>query len=127
MSGEVEDELIALEHELNDCIIRGDFVALDHLLADEYILVVPDMPPGRFDRAQYIAVAKTVAATSYRYDDFLIRRYGEVAVVTSRYEQVARYGGVERSGYYVLTDVWVRRDGRWQLTLRHSTHGAASG
>jgi ketosteroid isomerase-like protein len=121
MSEAVEDELIALEHELNDCIIAGDFDVLDRLLADEYVLVVPDMPPGRFVRDEYIAVAKTVKADSYSYDDFLIRVYGDVAVVASNYQQVATYGSVERAGTYAISDVWVRRDDRWQLVLRHST------
>jgi hypothetical protein len=39
--------------------------------------------------------------------------------------QEASYGGVERSGRFVITDVWVQRDGRWQLTLRHSTRVTA--
>jgi hypothetical protein len=70
-------------------------------------------------------VAQTVVARSYRYSDFLIRRYGEVAVVSAQYEQEASYSGVERSGRFVITDVWVQRDGRWQLTLRHSTRVAS--
>jgi hypothetical protein len=121
----VEEALIQLEHELNDCIIRCDFDVLDRILADEYVLIVPDMPPGRFDRAEYIAVARTVKADSYRYDDFLIRAYGDVAIVASRYQQVATYGDIERTGNYAISDVWVHRDGRWQLALRHSTRGAA--
>lgn len=121
----VEEALVRLEHELNDCIIRGDFDVLDRILAEEYVLIVPDMPPGRFDRDEYIAVARTVKADSYRYDDFLIRAYGDVAIVASRYQQVATYGGVERAGNYAISDVWVHRDGRWQLALRHSTRGAA--
>ena len=126
MSDGIESELIRLEHELNDCIIRGDLDVLDRILADEYVLIVPDMPPGRFDRDAYIAVAKTVKADSYRYEDFLIRVYGEVAIVASRYEQVATYGSVERGGTYAISDVWVRRDDRWQLTLRHSTRRSAA-
>ena len=126
MAGDTDERaLITYEHELNDCIIRGDLDALERILADEYVLIVPDMPPGRFNRDQYITVAQTVAARSYRYSDFLIRRYGEVAVVSAQYEQEASYGGVERSGRFVITDVWVQRDGRWQLTLRHSTRVAS--
>ena len=70
-------------------------------------------------------MAHTIAARSYRYSDFLIRRYDEVAVVSAQYQQEATYGGVERSGGFVITDVWMQRDGRWQLTLWQSTRVAS--
>jgi uncharacterized protein DUF4440 len=127
MAGRIEDVLIGLEHELNDCIMRGDFAVLEQILASEYILIVPDMPPGRFDRASYIAVAKTVKADRYHYDDFLVRQYGDAAIVASHYEQAATYGGVERSGQFAISDFWIYRDGRWQLALRHSSRAAISG
>src|SRR5512142_3376329 len=108
----VQQELIAREHELNDCVIRGDYDGLKRDLADEYVLVIPDMAPGRFNRDQYLQTARTVAARSYQYDDFLIRAYGDTAVVTAKYQQQATYDGVERSGRFVITDIWVHRDGR---------------
>lgn len=51
------------------------------------------------------------------HDDCLIRTCGEVAAVTALYEQNTIYGGAMRSGRYVFTEVWVCREGRWQLAL----------
>jgi hypothetical protein len=43
-------------------------------------------------------------------------------MVRARYRQQATVAGQDRSGAFLLTDVWVRRDGRWQVVTRHSSH-----
>ena len=47
--------------------------------------------------------------------------YGNTAVVVSRYRQTAKLGNRDASGELRITDVWVRRDGRWQIVRRHAT------
>ena len=47
--------------------------------------------------------------------------YGETAVMRSHYKQHATVQGKDRSGELLLTDVWVKRDGRWQVVARHSS------
>lgn len=39
----------------------------------------------------------------------------------SRYEQQATVFGEDRSGAMLVTDVWVKRDGRWQVVARHTS------
>jgi hypothetical protein len=39
----------------------------------------------------------------------------------SRYRQVGRLDGRDVSGELHVTDVWVRRDGRWQIVRRHAS------
>ncbi len=119
----VELELVELSNGLADAVIRRDFPALERILGEEFVLIVPDRPTSqdRIERTQWLSLVNVITAQSYRHDDFLIRIYGDVMVATSRYEQQANYGGIERSGKFVLTDVWTKRDGRWQLVLRHSS------
>ena len=47
--------------------------------------------------------------------------YGDTAVSNSRYLQKATYKGEALSGAFYLTDVWVKRDDRWQAVTRHSS------
>ena len=47
--------------------------------------------------------------------------YGNTAVVVSRYRQTARSDGQDVSARLHMTDVWIRRDGRWQIVRRHAT------
>ena len=46
---------------------------------------------------------------------------GNTAVLVSRYRQVATFDGRDLSHDMNVTDVWVRRDGRWQIVRRHAT------
>jgi steroid delta-isomerase-like uncharacterized protein len=62
-----------------------------------------------------------VEVESFAYSDVTIRSYGDVAVMQSRWRQNARLRGKDWSGEGLLTDVWVRRDGRWQVVARHSS------
>ena len=39
--------------------------------------------------------------------------------VRSRYRQTGSMDGAERNQTYLMTDVWVRRAGRWQAVTRH--------
>lgn len=47
--------------------------------------------------------------------------YGDTAVCVSRYRQRARLDGRDVSGTMHVTDVWVRRDARWQIVRRHAS------
>jgi hypothetical protein len=45
--------------------------------------------------------------------------YGSVGVVRARYRQTGSIDGERRDAEYLMTDVWVERDGRPQLVTRH--------
>ena len=44
-------------------------------------------------------------------------------MVVSRYRQTGRLEGRDLSHRMHVTDIWVRRDGRWQIVRRHATIG----
>lgn len=46
---------------------------------------------------------------------------GDYAAVLHRDRMRATVLGEDRSGVFVLSDVWRRRDERWRLWRRHST------
>ena len=45
-------------------------------------------------------------------------------MLVSRYRQTARLDGRDLSHAMHVTDIWVRRDGRWQIVRRHATIAA---
>jgi ketosteroid isomerase-like protein len=113
-------ELTRLEHELMEAVQSHDTDRLEQLLGREFKLV------GRTGRAWPREEWLEKAAAAYEIDDFAFEEidvdvYGDTAVLHSRYRQVARLDGADLSHTFVLTDVWVRRAGRWQLVHRHST------
>ena len=58
---------------------------------------------------------------SFEYSDFRIDVFGDAAVVRSRLTQVATVDDQRWDATFMLTDVWIRRDDRWQVVARHSS------
>ena len=58
---------------------------------------------------------------SFAYESMDIDVFGDTAVIHARYSQIASYDAVNLSNVFRLTDVWARRDGRWQVVARHSS------
>jgi Domain of unknown function (DUF4440) len=57
---------------------------------------------------------------SYEFRDFEVRTYYDAAVILANLELRATVRGEDRSGSFALTDVWVRREGGWQVVARSS-------
>jgi len=57
-------------------------------------------------------------------EDFRVRVYADAAVVTAITSTEGKFMGQEFSTQERATDVFVRRDGRWQCVLTHLTRFA---
>ena len=57
-------------------------------------------------------------------DDLNIRTFGDVAIVTGRSVLAGSYQGERASVVQRFTDVFVRRDGRWQAVASQGTQVA---
>ena len=115
----VAEELVGLSHELVRAVQEQDIERLDALLAEEFTL---DGAAGVLNRDELLeAAAGTYAISDFAYDEIDPEVYGNTAVVVSRYRQTARVGDRDASGDLRVTDVWIRRDGRWQIVRRHAT------
>ena len=50
-----------------------------------------------------------------------VKVYGDTALMLSRWQHQATFDGKDWSGTMYITDVWIKRDGRWQVVRRHSS------
>jgi hypothetical protein len=112
-------ELVELTHELVRAVQRHDVGSLEGLLAEEFTL---DGAAGALSRAELL----DAASGPYEIEDFAYEEidpdvYGNTAVIVSRYRQTARLEGRDLTHRMHVTDVWVRRDGHWQIVRRHAT------
>ena len=115
----ISRELIALSNELVAAVHDHDLERLDDLLATEFTL---NGAAGELDREAFLAAA----AGPYEIDDWAYEEidpqvYGDTAVIVSRYRQTGRLEGRDLSHRMHVTDIWVRRDGHWQVVRRHAT------
>jgi ketosteroid isomerase-like protein len=114
------EELIRLENEWMQAWIRGDRERLGNLLGDDFTLtsVTTD---DIVERKEWIGALERVVGEEFHYLWFRIQVYGDAAVVKSRASQKAQIDGKPWEGEFLLTDVWVRKGGRWKVVTRHAS------
>ena len=120
-TAEAEEELLTLEKAFADAIVRNDLEGIGRLVTDDWIIIGPN---GEIvDRARFFEVIKSGALTHdmMESEDFRVRVYGDSAVVTGVTRTKGKFMGQEFSTQERATDVFVKRDGRWQCVLTHLT------
>jgi ketosteroid isomerase-like protein len=117
----MEEELLKIEEEFAEAIVKNDVEGLGRLVADDWIIIDPN---GEIvDRTRFIEVIKSGALTHdmMESEDFRVRVYGDSAVVTAITSTKGKFMGQEFRTQERATDVFVKRDGRWRCVLTHLT------
>ena len=113
--------LLKLTDELTTIKMKRDVAALDRLLADDFIFT---NPAGLFaDKSEYLdgARADTAVYESVNNADKVVKVYGDAAVVAGLTTVKGRYDGHEIGGQFRFTDMFVRRQDKWQCIAIHLT------
>ncbi len=119
MTAAVARELIELSHELVRAVQVHDTARLEALVADEFTL---QGAAGQLDREAFLeAAAGPYEIAAFAYEEIDPEIYGNTAVLVSRYHQDATLDGRDLTHHMNVTDVWMRRGGRWQIVRRHAT------
>jgi ketosteroid isomerase-like protein len=116
-----EQELIKLENEWADAVVRNDSAFHDRILADDY--TGTDADGSIYTKAQEIAVLKSgeLEITSCVHHELKVRVYGDAAVVTGLSTTKGTYKGKEFDWRLRWTDTWVKLTGHWQCVAEHSS------
>lgn len=120
-SGNVEQALMHIEQEMVDALLKGDVSANERYLADTYIFTDPDGTV--MDKTRMVADLKSgdLKFESSKVDDMKVQGFGNAAVVTYGTTDKGTYKGKDLSGRYRWTDVFVKRNGRWQIVATQGT------
>jgi ketosteroid isomerase-like protein len=120
-SASLQQTLMQVEQELVDALVRGDVAPWERYLADTYIFTAPDGTTQ--NKAQFIEELKSGALKmeSSKNADMKVQVYGDTAVVTYRSTDKGTDKGTDISGHYRWTDVFVKRNGRWQIVSTQGT------
>jgi ketosteroid isomerase-like protein len=114
-----EDELVQLEKQWAQAGPKGDVGFFDRIAADDYVIV--DVDGSVRNKRDEVANFRKEKQTSQSVDDMRVRIYGETAVVTGRFEITGTWNGQPNNFSGRFTDVWVIRDGRWQVVSTQNT------
>ena len=111
-----------LEAEWRDALLSKDEAALRRLIHPRYKLVgIRSTGSVAVDLEQWIAALRRmdIAALEVRVTDCVALDNVIVATVDAQWK--VRYLGQPIDERVLLTDVWVREDGRWRVVRRHSS------
>lgn len=113
--------LIQLERSWNEAFYRKDVSFLERVLAEEFIGTYEDGSQG--DKAKEIALTKEFnqQVDSARQDDFVVKLYGDTAVVWFTLHLLGPKQGQQIAVDLRYVDVFVWRANRWQCVSSHST------
>lgn len=118
-----ERALVAVENDWSRAAINRDGAALDRFYADEYIFTNEDGVAST--KAKEIAniTSGMFRLTAYKFSDLKVNLYGDVAVVTGQNTIKGTWEDLNKdiSGPYRFTDVFVKRNGRWQCVASQSS------
>ena len=103
------------------CIEDRDVTAAEDILDDDYSLVLVHPASAVIPKARWIAMLPDYVVHSYDILDSVTDIDGDCATILHRARQRATVMGVDRSGLFVITDIWRLRGDRWRIWRRHST------
>jgi ketosteroid isomerase-like protein len=116
----VERQLIELERQLSDALVKEDAAVLDRLWSPDLVFTFPNGKVS--NKAERLAGQKPSAGSSQSTntnDQVNVHVYGDTAVVTVLSTWKGKANAQEYADQYQATHVWVRQLGRWQLVAAH--------
>jgi len=116
-----EQVLLDVEREWGDAMTNHDMAALGRILGDDHSVITKD--GSVLTKAQEMANYKSNESSNELsdFEPMKVRIYGETAVVTGGHREKSHNFGKDTSGHYRWTDLFVKRDGRWQAVSSELT------
>jgi ketosteroid isomerase-like protein len=115
--------LVALETAWSQAAVARDRTALDRFYADEYIFTNEDGVTTNKTKEIANITSGTFRLTAFKFNDLKVHVYGDVAIVTGENNIKGTWEDINKdiSGPYRFTDVFVKRNSRWQCVASQSS------
>lgn len=117
MTSELEQRLDDFQRVINE----RDRVAAETVLHPDYALVLVHPAPAVITRSQWLDALPAYIVDEWAVQERHIDVDGGCAAVLQRGFQRATVRGQDRSGVFIVSDVWLRTGNTWQIWKRHST------
>jgi uncharacterized protein (TIGR02246 family) len=120
-----QEEIVVIADDWAKAIVSNDPERIAGFMADDWVIVSES---GVTTRAQFMSLVESGELTHSAMDlvgEARVRVYGETAIFTARQTNTAHYAGNRFDADEWVTDVFVRRDGRWLCAHSHITARSA--
>ena len=115
-------ELAEIHKRLAKAWVTADRGAIEQIIAPDWSGMGPDgRVSTRRDVLRDVFETKVHRITFLENDDVHVRMFGETAVVTGRTHGRGEYETVPYDVMIRFTDVFVRREARWQAVASHAS------
>src|SRR4051795_3547292 len=115
-------ELTRLEEEGMSAMQARDMDRLEELVSPGFRFTAIHLAPEPFTREQWMGAAREgYTIVSFAYEHMDVDVFGDTGVIHARFSQIANFEATNLSNVFRLTDIWPRREGRWQVVARHSS------
>ena len=119
---EDEQTLLKLEQDWGEATMKGDVAFVDRSEAEEYVYTDPNGQLSNKKDSLDAAKAGATKISSFKIRDVKVHVYGDSAVLTGQTQLKGKDdNGNDISGDYRWTDVFIRREGRWQAVASQAT------
>ena len=119
-----QEQIIDLEKSFAEAIKTQDTLQTKLFQADTYFLAyaVQGIPAIQIvPKQSWLALLKDYVTESFTIDDIKVNVYDNTAIAMLIYTQKATVRGQDRSGQFVLTDIWYKGNKGWLIAERHSS------
>lgn len=111
-----------IQQELAAAWLARDRTTIERLLAPDWSVThIAGQRMTRDDVFRTMLESDAMQMTASSADEIDVRVFGDAAVVTGRTHAQGTQSGVPFDVRLRFTDVFVRRDGRWQAVASHAT------
>ncbi len=111
-----------IEERLATAWVEGNRSFIEQILADDWS--VTDLTARVLTKAEVLEEAfgsKDRQVVSMQIDDVRVRPFGDWAIVTGRTQVAGEYQGEVAEVMLRFTDVFLNRNGRWQVVVSQAT------
>ena len=117
---DVEAEIGERTDRWQRAIEARDPDAAARFLSDDYALIILQPQPAIVRREEWLRMLPDYDVRGYAVEERIVEATRDLCTVFQRVDQTAVVKGVERSGIFILVDVWVRDADEWRVWRRHS-------
>ena len=120
----LEQELVKVHGQITEAFNQANKSAVDDLFADDYI--VTNEKGERFGKADAMKLLLSLQAlgnvrVAEKLSDVQVRDYGDIALLNFANNVVIHVNDQIVDKYFRSTEIYRRRNGRWQLAASQST------
>jgi beta-lactamase class D len=117
-----ERQILALNREWADAMVRGDVKSLENLFSDDLIVTSGDGTlRGKKEEMEGVKPTPDLKTYFFNTDDVRVRVYGGAALLTGRARWRINYQGKDIDNERRYTSVYAKENGKWRMVALQIT------